>query len=106
MDTISDRRIKPRINCDYPAIIEGYDSHGNNFKQGAKLENLSASGLFMMADCSIEPGAKLAVTILLSNTSIEIDTPRIATSGIVVRTEPQIDGSCGIAVKFNKYKFL
>jgi len=106
MDTNSDRRIKPRIICDYPAIIEGYDSSGNKIKEIGKLANLSSSGLFMRANCNIDNGSKLSVTILLSSSQLDIDTPKIATNGIVVRTEPQMDGTCGIAIKFNKYKFL
>jgi len=106
MNTTSDRRIKPRIICDYPAIIEGYDKNGHIFNEDGKLANLSASGLFMKANCTIENGSKLSVTILLTSTPLDIDTPKIATNGIVVRTEPQNDGTCGIAIKFNKYKFL
>jgi len=45
MNTISDRRIKPRIICDYPGIIEGYDSSGNKHNEDGKLANLSASGV-------------------------------------------------------------
>jgi hypothetical protein len=106
MNSTSDRRIKPRIICDYPAIIEGYDRNGNKFNEDGKLANLSASGLFMQANCDIENGSKLSVIILLSSTELDIDTPKIATNGIVVRTEPQKDGTCGIAIKFNNYKFL
>jgi hypothetical protein len=106
VDAISDRRIKPRIICDYPAIIEGYDTNGNKFNEDGKLSNLSASGLFMRANCDFENGAKLFVTIFLSSAPSSIDTPKIATTGIVVRTKPQMDGTCGIAIKFNKYKFL
>jgi hypothetical protein len=106
MDTTSDRRIKPRIICDYPAIIEGYESNGNKFNENGKLLNLSASGLFMRTNRSIENGSKLSVIILLTSTPSDFDTPKIATNGIVVRTEPQMDGTCGIAIKFNNYKFL
>ena len=106
MNSTSDRRIKPRIVCDYPAIIEGYDSSGNKLNEIGKLANLSASGLFMSANCNIDNGSKISVTILLSSSPHDIDTPKIATNGIVVRTEAQMDGTCGIAIKFNKYKFL
>jgi len=106
MNTNSDRRIKPRIVCDYPAIIEGYDSSGNKFNDDGKLSNLSASGVYMWANRNIENGSKLSVTILLTSGQLDIDTPKIATNGIVVRTEPQMDGTYGIAIKFNKYKFL
>lgn len=62
--------------------------------------------MYMKADRKIESGSTLSVTMLLTSAFIDKDTPKIATNGIVVRTEPQIDGSCGIAVKFNSYKFL
>ena len=106
MNNTPDRRIKPRVICDYPVIIEGYDGDGNKYNENAKLANLSASGLYMKANRNIENGSILSVTILLTSALIEKDTPKIATNGIVVRTEPQIDGTCGIAVKFNHYRFL
>jgi hypothetical protein len=106
MYTTPDRRIKPRITCDYPAIIEGYDGEGNKYNENAKLANLSASGLLMRANRIIENGTKLSVTILLTSALTDLDTPKLATNGIVVRTEPQIDGTCGIAIKFNNYRFL
>ena len=101
-----DRRIKPRINCDYPAIIEGYDGYGNRYNDHGRLSNLSASGLFMLTNRRVENGSRLSVTILLTDSSGEMDAPKIATNGMVVRTESQLDGTCGFAIKFNKYKFL
>ena len=106
MNITPDRRIKPRVSCDYPVIIEGYDDTGNKYNENAKLANLSASGLYMKANRRIENGSKLSVIILLTSEKIDPDTPKLATNGIVVRTEPQIDGTCGIAIRFNNYKFL
>ena len=106
MNITQDRRIKPRVSCDYPVIIEGYDDAGKKYNENAKLANLSASGLFMKANRNIENGSKLSVTILLTSELIDPDTPKLATNGIVVRTEPQIDGTCGVAIKFNNYRFL
>jgi hypothetical protein len=62
--------------------------------------------LFMKANRKIKNGSKLSVTILLTSELIDPDTPKLATNGIVVRTEPQGDGSCGVAIKFNNYRFL
>jgi hypothetical protein len=106
MYTTSDRRVKPRICCDYPAIIEGYDNKGKKYNDHAKLANLSASGLFMLANRNVEFGSKLSVTVLLSNIFSDIDAPKLSTNGIVVRTEPQENGTCGIAIKFTNYRFL
>ena len=106
MYTTPDRRVKPRISCDYPAIIEGYDVDGRKYSDHAKLANLSATGLFMLANRNIEFGSKLSVTVLLSNMFSDIDAPKLSTNGIVVRTEPQKNGTCGIAIKFNNYRFI
>jgi hypothetical protein len=106
MYTTQDRRVKPRINCDYPAIVEGYEVDGTIFKEHAKIANLSASGLFLLSPCNVANGSKLSVTVLLSNLLVDIDAPKLSTTGIVVRTESLPSGACGIAVKFNNYRFL
>ncbi len=106
MYTTPDRRIKPRIECDYPAIIEGVDGDGAKYNDDARLANLSASGLFMLAGRHIENGTKLSVTVVLSTSGENGDIPRLATSGTVVRTEPKPNGVYGIAIKFNHYRFL
>jgi hypothetical protein len=43
MNNSQERRIKPRVICDYPVIIEGYDVTGRNLTR-TRLANLSASG--------------------------------------------------------------
>ena len=106
MNIHSDRRLTPRVECDYPVIVEGHDLEGNQYSENGKLANLSASGLFMKAYRNIENGTNLSVIVLLTTNLIEKDTPKIATTGIVVRTESQEDGSFGVAVKFKSYRFL
>ena len=106
MNTKFEKRSKPRINCDYPACIKGYDIDTTKYKEDASLTNLSAGGLFMQANRKIENGSTVSVIIYLTSSSITRDTPKLATKGIVVRTEPLLDGSCGIAVKFTNYRFL
>jgi hypothetical protein len=100
-----EKRSKPRVACSYPAIVEGLDNQGTKYSDSAKLVNLSASGLFMRANRYVENGEKLAVTIYLANKPIDEETPKLATNGIVVRTEFQDDGTYGIAVKFYRYRF-
>jgi hypothetical protein len=101
-----ERRKKPRVDFDYPAIVEGIDQQGKTYKENAKLANLSASGLYMWAECDIEHDSKLSVTVLLSSMLSDMETPKLATKGIVVRTEPQTNGTCGVAVKFSHYRFI
>jgi hypothetical protein len=106
MNISQERRIKPRVICDYPVIIEGYDRNGKKFNEDAQLANLSASGLYMKAHRNIEYGSPLSVTVLLTSTLADKDTPKLATNGTVVRTDLQTDGTCGIAIKFTRYRFL
>jgi len=105
MSFYPERRIKPRIICDYPAIVVGCDREGIKYRERAKLANLSASGLFMKANRIIDNGSALSVIILLTSERIHKNTPKIGTNGVVVRTEPKNDGTCGVAVKFNSYRF-
>jgi hypothetical protein len=105
MYTTPERRAKPRFPCDYPAIVEGHDIKGEKYKENAKLANLSEGGLYMLANRQIELGSKLSVTVLFGSTHFDEETPKLATNGIVVRTEPQTNGICGVAVKFYHYRF-
>ena len=60
----------------------------------------------MWANRYIEPNSQLIVTInLCKPVEIGEDTSHLLTKGIVVRTEPQSDGSFGIAITFNHYRF-
>jgi len=105
MYTTTDRRAKPRVRCDYPAIIEGIDVDGTKFYDHGKLCNLSATGLYTLANRYVENGSQINVTIHLCNSLINEDAPKLTTNGIVVRTEPKQDGTYGVAVKFHHYRF-
>jgi hypothetical protein len=106
MYTTLDRRGKPRIDCDWLAQVVGINDQGKKYSDDGKLKNLSASGLFMLINRNVENGSKISVTVHLSDLVIDPDAPKLATKGIVVRTEPHEDGSCGVAVKFQNYRFL
>jgi len=101
-----EKRTKPRINCDYPATVWGLDEHGQKFIDEARVTNLSSSGALAVSKRSIPNGAEVYVKIAISSGSLEWGTSNLATRGNVVRNEPQSDGAIGIAIKFQKYKFL
>jgi hypothetical protein len=104
MNILQDRCIKPRVICDYPVIIDDHGGDENN-KYG-RLANLSASGLYMQSNRKIETGSIICIIVLLTSALTDTDSPKISTNGIVVRCETLLDGGCGIAVKFNHYRFL
>lgn len=101
-----ERRNKPRINCDYPAIVEGIDLQGKTYEENAKLANLSAGGLYLWVNRDIVCGSKISVTIFFTKKQLDKNTPQIATKGILIRNEPQANGIYGAAVKFEHFRFV
>ena len=101
-----ERRAKPRINSDYPAIVEGLDPQEGKFVEKARVINLSSGGAFVVTHRSIQNDAEVQVKIALPTGSPEWGTSDLETSGNVVRSEQQLDGAVGIAIKFQGYTFL
>jgi hypothetical protein len=101
-----ERRMKPRINCDYPALMKGRDALGQIFAENARAINLSASGVYLVTQRSIQNNTEVHVKIALPTGSLEWGTSNLGTSGNVVRNEVQSDGAVGIAIKFHGYKLF
>ena len=80
--------------CNYPVIIVGDDGDGNKYNENIRPPNLSTSGSLLPVNRKIEIGSILFLIVILTCTLIENDTLKTATNGIVVRTEPQVDGAC------------
>ncbi len=104
--TFLDRRRKPRIDCQYMAIVHGCGPHGSKFEESATLANLSSTGLFMFVNYPFKLGEKVFVIVRINTDLLKETTPRIAIDGIVTRTEPQADGLTGVAIDIQRYKFL
>jgi hypothetical protein len=103
----SEKRGKPRVECDYLAIVKGQDAQGKRFEEIARINNLSANGLYMRLQRTIFMGEELFVTIFLHNRTREQTGPKITTTGIVVRTEQPREGTTvGIALKILDYRFM
>jgi hypothetical protein len=101
-----ERRRKPRIECQYTATVQGRDTQGNKYEDTARLANLSATGLYMWVKHPIELGEKIFVTVRINTGLLKEATPRIATDGIVTRIDPERDGVIGVAIEFQRYRFL
>jgi hypothetical protein len=77
------------------------DSQGRSFKQDTLLENLGPGGLYLRLMRSIEPGTRVSIAVRLSTAPAAIvAAQRLAARGVVLRTEPQPDGTYGVAVAF------
>ena len=101
-----ERRRKPRIQVAYPAVVRGENTAHGRFQNGAILDNLSSTGLYLRVNHFVNQDRPLFVLFQLSNTSDQGHSPRVAVRGRVVRIEPRSDGTCGLALKFERYRFL
>ena len=101
-----DRRIKPRINCNYPAVVKGSDVLGKDYEDKAKAVNLSVSGIYLLIFRPIMVNSELAVTVAFPTGTLNLKSSRLATNGKVVRCEIKPNGAYGIAIKFDRYRFI
>jgi hypothetical protein len=106
-NSLSERRDAERIFIPFPAVVEGIDVDGNNFKVNTVLDNLSKGGLYLRMVPSVDVGSQLSVIFRLSaSVESEATTAKIAIRGEVVRIEKKIGGACGIALKYNPARFI
>jgi hypothetical protein len=102
-----ERRCKPRVNCSYPAVVRAERSNGIHHETPAVLSNMSASGMYLRLNCCIAPGSPVNLKVRLSTAPLgESNPPIIAASGKVVRSELLKDGTYGIGIQLNRYRFL
>jgi hypothetical protein len=103
----TERRGKPRLQCNFPAIVRGRDPNTPRFEEPATLYNLSATGLYLQMRREIEQGTELFVCFQMS-TAVrrQAQAPALAIHGIVVRTEARSDGTCGLGLKLLRYHVL
>ena len=100
-------RAKSRINVSFTVRVRGVDVAGKDYEEDAVLDNLSASGLYVRLPRNLEIDAEVFTFICLSSGHGSKTAPAgVAASGVVVRSEPQLDGSYGVAINFKRYRLL
>ena len=99
-----ERRRALRVDLPFPATVRGIDATGERFTLNTQLDNLSACGLYLRLQRPVEPGAHLLLVVRLS--TVPHAGPRVALRGTVLRTEAYDDGRCGVAVAFDRHRFL
>jgi hypothetical protein len=95
-----------RIYEPFPVMVHSVDASGEAFDIHTVLNNFSTSGLYVRLERRIDPGTKLLAFVRLSTSAPEVPAPCVAVRGIVLRAEPQPDGTGGIAVRFTRHRFL
>lgn len=99
-----ERRRKPRIYEPFPATVRGVDESSHSFEATTVLDNLSTGGLYLRLPQRVGKEAEVSVISRLS--TVPEQGAVVAMRGRVVRSEPQADGSCGIAVMIKQRQFL
>ena len=76
------------------------------------IDNLCADGLYLRLMRPVERGAKLSVVFRLSTSTAAaaaakaVAQPRVAVKGVVLRSESKPGGACGVAITFERPRFL
>jgi hypothetical protein len=95
-----------RIQVPFPAVVEGIDANGEDFKVDTVLDNLSKEGLYLRVFKAITTGDMLNITFKLApDYEQNPDPSEVAVRGKVLRVEVVSGGACGIAVQFEPARF-
>jgi PilZ domain-containing protein len=107
-DVGTERRRKPRIFDPFPAKVKGTNLDGESFETETVIDNLSADGLYLRLMQRVKQGAKLSVVFQLSLKpgAEAVSQPRVAVKGLVLRTESKPGGVFGVAITFDRARFL
>lgn len=103
------RRREWRFELPLTAIVEGRLPQGRNFKEVAKLENISSTGAYFCLDSGVMVGSKLNIIIELPKELSDQQKLKLQIGGMTVRLEkPNTKNKKqGVAVRFDKeFKFV
>ena len=71
----AERRLKPRMKCNYVAIVRGVDARGNRFSEERRVVNLSRSGIYRSLKRAVQNGEKVTIRIAMPTGSLETGHP-------------------------------
>ncbi len=102
-----ERRHEPRLALPFPATVRGVDATGDRFEEKVELDSFSAHGLYVRLRRPVRQGTRLFICVKLwLGQGGDARGACIALHGHVLRTESQPDGRCGMAVGFERHRFL
>lgn len=100
-----ERRRKTRFRMPFAVTVRGTDEAGQAFELGSRIETISASGLYLKLGRRIPLGTLLDVVVDLNQPPAEpADSAGLIAQGEAVRSETDPDGSCGVALRFRRWR--
>lgn len=102
-----ERRVGPRVELPFCAVVRGIAATGRRFEEQTVLHNLSERGLYVCLRQPVMPAGRLFVYVRLAlGRSPTRRGASIALYGEVRHAEQQPDGRWGIAVAFDRHRFM
>jgi hypothetical protein len=87
--------------------VHGKDEKGDEFNITTVLDNVSGNGLYLRMMPCVHLGAKLSIMVkLFTPSDLTVAQPRFAIEGVVVRAEKKTGSACGVAVTFDRVRFI
>jgi hypothetical protein len=91
----------------FPADVQGKDQKGEGFNITTVLDNVSGNGLYLRMMPCVDLGAKLSIVVrLFTPSDLVVAEPRFRIEGVVVRAEKKTGSACGVAVTFDRVRFI
>jgi hypothetical protein len=89
------------------ALVRGIDEQGRPFEYETKLENISATGLYVRLQQNTGQGSRLFVLFPFPTASNKIaEAARVAVRGTIRRVEQRPDGTVGAGISFENYRLV
>jgi len=102
-----EQRRHPRIYEPFPVLVRGVDVHREAFVIETRLDDFSASGLYLRPPWPVAVGARLFAVVRITMNPLAWEaSPRVAVHGVVRRVEPRLDGTYGVGMAFTRHRFL
>ena len=99
-----ERRTMRRFDMRLPAAVRVADGGAEEFF--TETQNVSARGVFFYLDRSLDPGARIEVTLTFPPHVTLTDSVRVRFAARVLRIEPQPASRVGVAAVIEEYEFL
>ena len=101
-----ERRLSWRARAPYPARLWATDTAGRVWREDVVLDNISGGGLYVRLKRSVQKDAQLSIAVRLSTAPSGSPALRLVARAVVLRAEPQLDGTCGVALEFGRRRVL
>ena len=101
-----ERRSRTRLQERFPVTVRTVNRKRESFKTDTMIENLSSRGLYLKLPYDVEQGSRLFALLLLSPLASGGSSSRVALRGVVTRSDPQPDGTYGVAVAIKRHRFV